>query len=152
MSCWCVGRDDTEVQRVGSRRPRDYFNRLRGSGELMGRMRYMKEDAGSLGMHTIWNTTGNEGMGYRDGIERDVNGHKGRPGSGYGREPVGRTLRRLGGDSDRLSGHEYDQHHSNRKSTRHHSTHRAITPFASVSSIRKIYHDFPHFDSASGLS
>ena len=85
MSSWCVGRDDTEVQRVGSRRPRDYFNRLRGSGELMGRMRYMKEDAGSLGMHTIWNTTGNEVMGYRDGIERDVNGHKGRPGSGYGR-------------------------------------------------------------------
>jgi hypothetical protein len=36
-------------------------------------------------MHTIWNTTGNEVMGYRDGIERDVNGHKGRPGSGYGR-------------------------------------------------------------------
>ena len=97
----------------------------------MGRMRYMKEDAGSLGMHTIWNTTGNEGMGYRDGIERYVNGHKGRPGSGYGREPVVRTLRRLGGDSDRLSGHEYDQHHSNRKSTGNHSTYRAIIPFHS---------------------
>lgn len=46
----------------------------------MGRMRYMKEDAGSLGMHTIWNTTRNEGMGYRGGNERDVNGHRGRLG------------------------------------------------------------------------
>lgn len=64
MCSWCVGWDDTEVQIVGSRRPRYYHNRLHGSQELVGRMSYRKEDTGSLGPYTIWDTTGNEGTGY----------------------------------------------------------------------------------------